>query len=321
MRRREFITLLGGAAAVWPLAAAAQQARVPVIGVLLTGNPDPEIFLKGFREGLKEFGYIEGRSIRLEVRSAEGRASLLPERAAELVRLKVDLIVTSLTPAAQAAKEATSDIPIVMAPAGDPVATGLIASLARPGGNITGMSAASVDLSGKSLELIREVIPTARRVAVLANEVDPFTRPLLEQLGQGALALGMEFDPVMTRPAAPLEQAFQAMSGRKVDAVFVQGSILSKDVFDLAIRHRLPTFSQNRQVARTGGLMSYSGSNAAMHREAAGYVDKILKGRKPADLPVSQPTKFELVVNLKTAKALGMTISPTLLARADEVIE
>ena len=321
MKRREFIMLLCGAAAGWPLRARAQQARMPTIGVLLTGNPDPEIFLKGFREALREAGYIDGQNIRLEVRSADGRAALLPERAAELVRLKVDLIVTSLTPAAQAAKQATSEIPIVMAPAGDPVATGLVASLARPGGNLTGMSAATADLAGKTLELIREVIPSARRVAVLANEVDPFTRPLLEQIGQGARALGIEIVAVMTQPAAPLEAAFEAMSGKQVDALVVQGSVLSQDAFDLAIKHRLPSFASNRQVARSGGLMTYSASAAEVYREAAGYIDKILKGRKPADLPVSLPTRFELVINLKTAKALGMTISPTLLARADEVIE
>lgn len=321
MRRREFITLLVAAAVSWPLAARAQQARVPTIGVLLTGSEDPEVFLRGFRESLKEFGYIEGQNIRLEVRTGEGRASLLPERAAELVRLQVDLIVTSQTPTVMAAKQATSDIPIIMAAAGDPVATGLIESLARPGGNITGISAATAELAGKSLELIREVIPSARRVAVLANEVDPFTQAFLQQLAQGARALGIEVVPVMTRPAAPLGAAFEAMTIKQVDALVVQGTVLSKEVFDLAIKHRLPSFGSNRQVARSGGLMSYSANASEVHREAAGYVDKILKGRKPADLPVSLPTRFELIVNLKTAKALGMVISPTLLNRADEVIE
>jgi putative ABC transport system substrate-binding protein len=321
MRRREFIMLLGGAVAGWPLVTGAQQAKMPVVGVLLTGNPDPEVFLKGFREALRVFGYIDGQSIVLEVRSGEGRASLLPERAAELVRLKVAIIVSSQTPAVLAAKQATSDIPIIMAPAGDPVATGLIASLAHPGGNVTGTSAASAELAGKSLELIREVIPSARRVALLANELDSFTRPLLEQIGQGARVLGIEIVPAMTRPAAPVEAIFAAMSGKQIDALIVQGTVLSKEVFDLAIKHRLPSFASNRQVARSGGLMTYSASASEVHREAAGYVDKVLKGRKPADLPVSEPTRFELVINLKTAKALGMVISPTLLARADEVIE
>jgi putative ABC transport system substrate-binding protein len=310
MTRRRFLGVAAGAAASWPLRAHAQQPRLPVIGVLLpAGNPEPEAFLKGLREGLNEYGYVEGQNIRLELRSAE--ASLLPARAAELVRLKVDVIVTSLTPAAQAAKQATREIPIVMAPAGDPVATGLVASLARPGGNLTGMSAASAELAGKSLELIREVIPAVRRAAVLANEIDPFTRPLLEQISQGARALGIEIMPVMIRPAAPLEAAFAAMSRRQAEALIVQGSVLSQEVFDLAIKHRL----------RSGGLMTYSASAAEVHRVAAGYVDNILQGRKPMDLPVSQPTRFELVVNLRTARALGLAISPILLARADEVIE
>jgi putative ABC transport system substrate-binding protein len=320
MRRRRFLVLCG-AAIGWPLMAQAQQGKVPVIGILLTGNPDPEIFLTGFREGLREAGYIEGQNIRLEARSAEGRAALLPEKAAELVRLKVDIIVTSLTPSAQAAKNATGDIPIVMAPAGDPIATKLVASLARPGGNVTGLSATSAELTGKSLELIREVIPSARRIAALTNEVDPFSVPFLAQIGEGTRRLGMEMVPVMTRPSAPLAPAFETMTSRKADALLIQGSLRNKELFDLAIKHRLPSFSSNQQVAKSGGLMTYSGSVVEMHREAARFVDKILKGRKPADLPVQLPTKYELVINLKTAQALGLTIPPTLLARADEVIE
>jgi putative ABC transport system substrate-binding protein len=194
-------------------------------------------------DSLREVGYIDGQNIRFEVRSAEGRAALLPEKAAELVRLKVDVIVTSLTPAVQAAKQATSDIPIVMAAAGDPVATGLVASLARPGGNVTGVSDEGAEIAGKSLELIREVIPAARRIGVLVNEADPFTWPFLKQISQGARNLGMVIEPVMARPAAPLESAFEAMSSKQVDALIVQGSIQSKDVFDLAIKHRLPSFS------------------------------------------------------------------------------
>ncbi len=320
MRRREALVLLGSVAA-WPLAARAQQAKQPIVGILLTGNPAPEVFLKSFREALRDAGYIESQNIQLEVRSAEGRAALLPEKAAELVRLKVDVIVTSLTPAALAAKQATRDIPIVMAPAGDPVATGLVASLARPGGNITGLSATSAELTGKSLELIREVIPSARRVAVLVNEVDPFSVPFLAQIGQGGRSLGMEIMPVMTRPSAPLAAAFETMSGLKAEALMVQGSLQNKELFDLAIKYRLPSFSSNQQVARSGGLMTYSGSVAELHREAVRFVDNILKGRKPADLPVAQPRRFDLVVNLKTAQALGIVISPTLLARADLVIE
>jgi putative ABC transport system substrate-binding protein len=321
MQRRHFITLLSGAAAVWPLAARAQPAKAPTIGVLLTGNPDPEVFLKVFRDALEGIGYTQGRNIRLEVRSAEGNSSLLPEKAADLVRLKVDVIVASLTPAIQAAKQATGDIPIVMAPAGEPVGTGLVASLARPGGNVTGMSAATAELAGKSLELIREAIPSARRVGVLANESDPLAKPFLEQIDQGARTLGLEVDTIMVRPESPLEGAFDTLRSKQVDALVVQGSLQRKELFDLAIKYRLPSFSSNRQVATTGGLIAYAANSAEIQRGAAGYVDKILKGARPADLPVMQPTKFELIINLKTAKALGIELPPSLLARADEVIE
>ena len=314
------MTLLGGAAA-WPLTSRAQSTKLPTIGVLLTGNPDPEVFLKGFRDALKEIGYLDGQNTRLEVRSAEGNSALLPGKATELVNLKVDVIVASLTPAIEAAKQATSDIPIVMAPAGEPVATGLVASLARPGGNITGVSAATAEISGKNLELIREAIPSARRVGVLANEADPLAKPFIEQIGMGARALGMEVDLVMVRPESPLEAAFVSMNSKNVDAVVVQGSLQSKELFDRAIKHRLPSFSSNRQVVVSGGLMTYAASGTEVQRGAAGYVDRILKGAKPADLPVIQPTKFELIINLNTAKALGFDVPLSLLSRADEVIE
>jgi putative tryptophan/tyrosine transport system substrate-binding protein len=320
MKRREFIGLIGSVAA-WPLTARAQQAKVPTVGVLLTGNPDPEIFLKGFRGALRDVGYTDGQNIRLEVRSAEGKSVLLPQKAAELVGLKVDIIVAALTPAIQAAKQATSDIPIVMAPAGEPVGTGLVASLARPGGNVTGVSAATAELAGKSLELVREALPSARRVAVLANEADPLAKPFLEQIDQGARTLGLEVDTTMVRPETPLDAVFDKISSRKAEALIVQGSLQQKELFDLAIKHRLPSFSSNRQVANTGGLMTYAANSAEVQRGAAGYVDKILKGATPADLPVEQPTKFELVINANTAKALGLTVPPSLLARADEVIE
>jgi putative ABC transport system substrate-binding protein len=324
MRRREFVGLVGGAAALsslWPLAADAQPAKVPTIGVLLTGNPEPEVFLKDFRDALGERGYTEGQNVQLEVRSAEGNSSLLPEKAADLVRLNVDIIVASLTPAIQAAKQATNDIPIVMAPAGEPVGTGLVVSLARPGGNVTGMSAATAELVGKSLELVRDAIPAARRVAVLANEADPLSKPFLEQVDQGARALGFDVDVVMVRPESPLGEAFGAMASKRVDALVVQGSLQRKELFDLAISHRLPSFSSNRQVAATGGLVTYAANSAEIQRGAVGYIDRILRGAKPSDLPVMQPTKFELIINLKTAKALGISIPLTLLGRADEVIE
>jgi putative tryptophan/tyrosine transport system substrate-binding protein len=319
MNRRTFFVLLGGTAA-WPVLARAQQAKLPTIGVLVTGNPDLQQFLEGFREGMRQTGLVEGRHFRLELRPAESTGSLA-EKAVELVRLKVDVIVTSLTPSAEAAKRATSDIPIVMAAAGDPVGTGLIASLARPGGNITGVTTGGVDVAGKSVELVRDLFPAARRVAVLANEADPFTRPYVAQIVEGARSIGLEVEPILVRPPEPQDSAFETMTARKVDAVIVQGSLIRKETVDLAIKHRLPSLGSNRSWPVSGGLMSYSASLAEVYLQAAGYVDKILKGRKPADLPVQLCTKFDLVVNMKTAKALGLTVPESFLVRADEVIE
>jgi putative tryptophan/tyrosine transport system substrate-binding protein len=321
MKRREFITLLGGAAAAWPLAARAQQTKVPTIGVLVLGNPDPASFLKAFREGLQKVGYIEGQNIRLEFRSAGGKVSLIPEAATELVRLKVGIIVAWQTPAITAAKQATNDIPIVMASAGDPVGTGLIASLSRPGGNVTGTASFGPELAAKNIELIRDVLPSARRVAVLANATDPFTKPFLAHIELAARTLAIEIAPIMLRPGEEFDAAFEDMRREQVDAVFIQPSLLRKGPVDLALKHRLPSFSINRLLPATGGLMSYSLNFAHVIYESAVYVDKILKGSKPVDLPVAQPTKFELTINLKTAKVLGLTVPPTVLARADEVIE
>ena len=320
MRRRQFIAFVG-AAALWTRVAHSQAGKIPVVGILLSGNPDPAIFVKGFREALTEAGYVEGQNIHIEVRSAEGKTALLSERAAELVRLKVDVIVTSLTPTALAAKQATSDIPIVMAAAGDPVQTGLVISLARPGGNVTGVSAASAEIAGKSLELVREVLPSARRLAVLAVQTDPFSKPFVNQVSESARALNFEVEPVTVALETPLDAIVEGFARNRIDAMIVQGGMLRKDLFDLAIKYRLPSFSSNNQIARAGGLATYSANGAEIQRTAVGYVDKILKGRKPADLPVALPTKFELVINLRTAKAIGLTLPPALLNRADEVIE
>jgi putative tryptophan/tyrosine transport system substrate-binding protein len=319
MRRRELVTFLGAAAVLWPLPLRAQQGKMVTLGILVTGNPGPEEFGQGFRRALRDIGLIEGQNIRLEVRSAE--AARLPEKAAELVRLKVDIIVASLTPSVAAAKQATSDIPIVMVSVGDPEATGLVATLARPGGNITGVSSAAAEVAGKSVEVLRELFPSARRVAVLASETDPFSKPYLAQIERGARSLGIEIEAIMAQPGAPQAQAFEAMSAKRADALIVQGSISRKETADLALEHRLPSFGSNRSWPLGGGLISYSASFVEMYREAAGYVDKILKGRKPADLPVALPTKFDLVVNMKTAKALGVVIPESFLVRADEVIE
>ena len=325
MRRREFITLFRGAAAAsmfWPLPLAAQQPKLPRIGVLLTANPEP--FWSEFRKGLREHGYGEGQNIQFELRSADGKQDLLRALADELVRLKVDIIVASQTPAVIAARQATSGIPIVMAPAGDPVATGLISSLARPGGNITGLSGTSAELGAKTLELVREVLPSTRRVAVLANAADPFSRSFVEQIEQGGRTLGIAIQTIMVRGEEEFAAAFAAMDKERADAVMVQGSLPSKPVLDLALKHRLPAVGGGvggRLFAQEGGLMSYSGNQNDQYRRAAFYIDRILRGAKPADLPVEQPTRYDLVINLKTAKALGITVPPTVLARADEVIE
>jgi putative ABC transport system substrate-binding protein len=321
LRRREFITLLGGAAAAWPLTARAQQPKLPRIGVLVTSDPEP--FWRLFREGLRANGYIEGRNIQFEFRSAERKPDLLRVLAQELVRLKVDIIVASLTPAVIAARQATSEIPIVMVPAGDPVQTGLVSSLARPGGNITGLSSTTAELYVKTLELIREVLPSTRRVAVLANAAiaaDPFAKPFVEQIEEAGRTLGIAIQTIRVRGEEEFDAAFAAMDRERADAVMVQGSLPRKPAFDLALKHRLPLMG-GQLLIQEGGLISYSANQNDMYRRAAYYIDRILKGVKPADLPVEQPTRFELVINLKTAKALGLEVPPSLLARADEVIE
>ena len=274
-----------------------------------------------FYDAIRDLGYVEGRTIQFVVRSAEGKVDRLPELAAELVRSKVDVIVASLTPAVAAAKNATRDIPIVMAPAGDPIASGLIASLARPGGNITGVSGTAAELGAKSLALIREVLPKARRVAFLGNADDPFSKPYLEQIQKGAQTMRLAIQPIMIHGNDELAGAFAAMARERADAVIFQVSLSVQSAVGLAMKHRLPVFSTQKSMAQAGAVVTYSSSFADRGRQVAGYVDKVLKGAKPADLPVQQPSKFELIINLKTAKALGLNIPPTLLARADEVIE
>ena len=321
MRRREFVVLLGGAAMAGPAAGWAQPGKLPRIGILALGNLDPALFFKEFREGLRELGYIEGQSVAFEFRSAGGDAQRLAILAAELVALKVDIIAAFQTPAITAAKQATAEIPIVMAGVGDPVGTGFVASLARPGGNLTGMSGATAELGGKNLELIREALPSARRVIVLANTPDPFHKPFLENILASGRTLGMEIKPVLLRGPDEFEAAFAEMAQWRADAVMVQPSFPHKRSADVALKHRLPAFAPHSDFSRAGGLMSYSADQLAIYRESASFVDKILKGRKPADLPVQLATKFQLVVNLKTANALGLTLPPTLLTRADQVIE
>ena len=318
MRRRAFVSFLSATAA-WPGVVRAQQARVPTIGVLLVGNQEP--FWGQFREGMRSLGYVDGQNIKFEFRSGGGKLNTLPDLAADLVRLKVDVIVASETPAVGAAKKATRDIPIVMAPSGDPVRTGQIASLAKPGGNVTGLSAATAELAGKSLDLIREAIPSARRVGVLADPANPFTKPFLEQIQLAANALHLELRPTMVRGVDDFDAAFAEMSLAGVDVIIVQPTLPRQRVVELALKYRLPSVSGNRAFADAGGMMTYSASLADRYREAASYVDKILKGKNPADLPVQQPARFELVINLKTAKTIGVNIPLSLLRRADDVIE
>ena len=321
MKRRDFFALFTVAAALRPVAGVAQQRKVPTIGVLVVGAPGWEQFWKLFREVMRELGYIEGQSIRYEFRSDHGQVNRLPELAAELVRLRVDIIVTWFTPAARAAKQATREIPVVMAAAGNPVETGLVDSLAQPGGNVTGTAGVGSELAGKSVELIREMMPSAHRVVALANAPDPFSKPFIEKIRVAGETTATTIDPIMIHAAEELDAAFTAMEQERPDAVIVQPSLPAKRAAELALRHRIPAMSLLRGFVEEGGLMSYAASEADMYRRVAIYVDKILKGAKPADLPIEQPTKFELIVNMKTAKALGLTVPPAFLSRADEVIE
>src|SRR6202790_3108906 len=268
MRRREFIGLLGGAAAVRPLAAYAQQPTMPTIGALVIGNINPEQFWREFRQGLRDLGYVEGQNIRFEFRSAEGQINRLPELAAELVRLKVDIIVTWFTPTTQAAKQATREIPIVMADAGDPVGMGLVASLPRPGGNVTGIAGMTAELSGKCIGLIREMLPAARRVTALANATDPFSKPFLEQVQLAGEVTGTTINPIKISSREEFEAAFAAMEKERPDAVIVQPSLPSKRAAELALKHHVPAVSVPRRFAEEGGLMSYSPRIADLYRKA-----------------------------------------------------
>jgi putative ABC transport system substrate-binding protein len=326
MRRREVITLLGGAVVAWPLAARAQQAgKLPTIGFLgpNTRSAASE-WVVALVQRLRELGWMEGRTITIEYRWAEGREERFPEIAAELVRLKVELIVTSGTPAVMASKKATSVIPIVFATAGDPVGSGLVASLARPGGNVTGLATLANELAGKRLELLREVVPGLRRLAIMGNVGNPFTVLELGDVQAAARTLGLEVVMLEIRRAQDLAPAFEALKSR-ADALYVCTDALANTnrirINIAAVGERLPTMHGSRDYVEAGGLMSYGPNFPDLFRRAGDLVDKILRGAKPADLPVEQPTKFDLVVNLTTAKALGIDVPASLLATADEVIE
>ena len=322
MKRRKFITLIGGAAAAWPLAARAQQSKVARIGALYIGLADAQSFKNEFREGLRELGYVEGQNIAFEFRSAEGKLDRLPELASELVRLKVDVIVALYVPCALAAKQATREIPVVIT-AADPVETGVVPSLARPGENITGVSLMSAVFIGKCIELFRDMLIPTRHVAVLTNAADPlFAKLVLDQAELAGRITGIEIQPIMVRgPDEGLDVAFAAMVRGQADAIVIQGSLSTKRIADLALEHRLPAASTTRGFVDAGGLMSYGADGPAMFRHSARFVQRILQGQQPNDLPIEQPTKFELAVNLKTAKAMGLTIPESFLLRADALIE
>ena len=322
MRRRDFVRIVASSATVWPLVARAQQSRIARIGALYIGTADADSFKKELREGLRELGYVEGQNIAFEFRSAEGKLDRLPGLAAELVRLKVDVIVALYVPCALAAKQATRDIPIVII-AGDPVETGIVPSLARPGGNITGVSLMAVASHGKSVELFRDMLPSARRVGVLGHSTNPvFAKAMLDEVLLAGGPTGLKIQPVvMIRGADEAETAFATLVRDRADAVVVQGSLAIKSLTDVAIKYRVPTASTARAFADIGGLMAFGADGPAAVRHGAKFVHRVLQGKQPKDIPIEQPTKFELAINLKTAKAIGLKIPKTFLLRADVVLE
>jgi putative ABC transport system substrate-binding protein len=323
MRRREFVTFLGGAAA-WPLAARGQQPdKIFKIGFIATGGVP--LYMNAFHDALQALGWIEGKNVIYEARYAENRLDRLPKMVAELLRLNVDVIVAGGTPAPLAAKRATATVPIVMTAAADPLGSGLVASLARPGGNVTGLSLMSADLVEKRLELLKEVLPGISSVAVLWNADHPFSALVFKETARAAQALRIEVQSLEVRSPGDIDGALTTAMWQNASALIAVEDPLTTDyrhqIADFAAENRLPAIYGLRMFVDAGGLLSYGADLADLYRRAAGYVDKVLKGAKPSDLPVEQPTKFELVVNLKTAKALGLIIPPTLLATADEVIE
>jgi putative tryptophan/tyrosine transport system substrate-binding protein len=325
VRRRKFISLLGGAAA-WPLAARAQQpGKLPTIGLLgqSTRSAASE-WTAAFVQRLRELGWIESRTIAVEYRWAEGRSERFAEIAAEFVQLKVDVIVTASTVATEAAKHATSVIPVFFAVAGDPVGSGLVASLARPGGNVTGLSLQQIETVGKRIELLREVVPGLGRLAILANVGNPTVVLDMREVQATARTLGLDIITLEIRRGEDIVPAFEALNGHAQALYVVVDPLVGTHrirINTLVLAARLPTMHTFREAVELGGLMSYGANIPDLFRRAADYVDKILHGAKPTDLPVEQPTKFDLVINMTTAKALGLEIPPTLLARADEVIE
>ena len=322
--RREFITLLGGAVAAWPLGARAQQPAMPVIGFLGGGTPGAyQPFVSAYHAGLKETGYVAGHNVAIEYRWAQGEYALLPKMADDLIRARVSVIAAAGTPAALVAKAATTSIPIVFVVVDDPAKLGLVASLSRPGGNATGMNFVMAELESKQLVLLHELAPAATRVGLLVNPNYPLTEPVTRDVIAAASAIGFAIDVVQASNSREIEAAFATLVRNKADLVGPDALLLSRrlQIATLATRHAIPTLYNVREYAEAGGLMSYGTNQTEAYRQFGLYTGKILKGIKPADLPVIQSTKFELVINLPTARAIGLEIPATLLARADEVIE
>jgi putative ABC transport system substrate-binding protein len=317
---QRLLAVMAFAVVAWTPSGFAQDG-IRTVGILTLGNPNPAAFISDFKGQLAELGYVEGKNLRLEIRSAEGQASRLEPLARELISMKVDVLVPYQTPAVTAAKTATRDIPIVMASVADPVGSGFVNSLSNPGGNITGVSGATAELAGKNLEIIKEVIPSVRQVALLANQPDPFHMTLIQYFERAAAQLHIETKIILARAGDDFDKHFAAVKDWGGEAVLVQPSLPLKQVADSAAKNRMPAFCPNASFTQAGGLMAYSSDLASVHRQAASIVDKVLKGRKPAELPVEISTKFRLIVNTKAASAIGLSLSPLLLTRADEVIE